>query len=114
MNETDQLLLDMLQNTDAMAQELLAGIEEMNQVYAGSQAVIQSIETGSEANVRKQLKNNMAAMMKVSKRMKQLLLVNYIMVSSESFAMDIAKLGIRTRQGQDFLKEMLNRKMKGK
>lgn len=113
MSEGTKLLLEMLQNKDAMLQELADGITEMDQIFVGTQTVLQSVETGTDANVRKQLKNNMAAMMKLSKRMRQLLLVTLVTVSSDGFSSDIAKLGIRTGRGQDFLQEMLKQKMKG-
>ena len=110
------LLLEMMQNKEAMVNELLAGIDEMDQIYAGTQSVISSIEAGSEANARKQLKNNMAAMMKVTKRVKQLLLVNLVVVSSDDFTSMVAKMGMRVggKDPRTFLKAMFDQKMKGK
>ena len=113
-NDVKQLLMDMMRNKGTMLKSLFDDMEGLEKIIVGTTKVIDSLDNPSEANVRKQLKNNMVAVMKMSESLKRVLLMSVILTSSDDFTTMVAKVGGKMGWGQEFLQEMFRQKMEGK
>jgi len=113
MNNMKDLLLNMINNKEDMLVKTLKDLDEMEKIITGVPKVINSIETGSEENLRHQLKNQMASLLKVSNMLKRQALINTIILSSSDFETSAAKLANKFGGGSEALRTLFKNIMKG-
>ena len=108
------LMLDIIKNPEEMLQKSFEDLDEVSKIVKGIPKVIDSIENGSESNLRHQLKNQMASLHKISKMLQRQALFNIVMLSGDNFKSDAAKVAIKLGYGDEALKATLQQKFKGR
>lgn len=112
-DEFKNFLLKMMKNKEHVITLLFRSMDQCDNANRGLKSIIETIEGGSDANVRKQLKNTMIEVSKMSNSMRQMLMLMVIVVASDDFTSMIAKAGMKFGSGEEMLKEMFKQKLKG-
>jgi len=112
LEEFKQLLLDLMQNKDIVLKQIIKSSTKLEYIQKGLDNVINTVETGSEANLRKQLRNEMVSLKEVCASIRPLLLIAIVLVASDDFNTMVAKCGNKLGFGEEFLKILFNQKLK--
>jgi len=113
MEDFAGLVMDILKNKEEIIKTLFADIETCSKTMEGTKKILPSILTGSEGNLRQQLKNALATNYKLAEMQKRMLLLMLIVLSSDDFSSMTAKTANKLGKGKEALQELFKQKLKG-
>jgi len=111
LDEFKQLLLDLMHNKEAIIKKTLKSFSKMDYIQTGISNIKDTIESGSDTNLRKQLRNIIVSTGEICGTLKPLLLIQLILISTDDFNIQISQLGNKLGFGEEFLKEMFKQKL---
>lgn len=104
------LLLEMMKDKPKVIEAILNTIDKCEKTETGINKVSSSIVTGSDKNLRKQIKNMSFSIRDMSQSLRQLAILCLIYTMSDSFDSDIGKIGIKLGDGKEFIQQLFKNK----
>lgn len=105
---------DVMNNTPDVFGRLITDSEKLGEYSSGLNEMAVTVESSSDENVRKQLRNTMVVVRDLCRSQQRLLMLIAVYIASGTAEKDAGTASIKFgASGEDILKDMMQRKMRG-